>query len=83
MNALVITKSVVTLIVGAGTTKIVGAIIQNNVSPEKVIDKVTIAAGTLALGGMAADASRKYTDSKIDEIANWYAENFKKKPVSE
>jgi hypothetical protein len=83
MNTLSITKMVVTTVVGSGTAKIVSAIIKNNITPERVIDKVTVTSSAIVLGGMAADASRKYTDAKIDEIANWYAETFKKKPASE
>lgn len=79
MNKLELAKLAVSAIVGAGTTKIVVAIIKNNTDPEKITEKVAIAAAGFVLGSMAADASKKYTDAKIDEAAKWWKENVKKK----
>lgn len=72
MTKLEITKAAAKFIVGAGTSKIVSSIIQNNVSPETLTEKVTITAGSIALGSMVADITSKYTDAKIDEIAAWW-----------
>lgn len=77
MNKLDFTKSVVGFIVGAGTTKIVNGIIVSNTSPEKVTDKVAILASSMVIGNMAADATKKHTSAKIDEIAVWYNKTFK------
>lgn len=66
MEKIKIVKTVVNFIVGIGTGQIVRSIIQNNTNPEKVTEKVTIAAGSIVLGSMAADASKTYTDAKID-----------------
>lgn len=71
MNKLDLAKSAVSIVVGAGTSKIVGSIIKNNVSPEKLTDKVTIAAATFVVGAMVADATSMYTNAKIDELAAW------------
>lgn len=79
MNKLELAKLAVSAVVGAGTTKIVVAIVKNNTSPDKITDKVAIAAGAFVLGSMAADASKKWTDSKIDGAAEWWNENVKKK----
>jgi large-conductance mechanosensitive channel len=76
MNKLAIAKMAVSAIVGAGTTKIVTAIVKNNIQPDKLIDKVTVVSGAFVLGSMAADASKKYTDAKIDEAVNWFNETF-------
>lgn len=76
MKKLYLAKTVVSTIVGAGTAKIVSAIVQNNTDPETVTDKVTITSGSLVLGMMAADISKRYTDAKIDDIAAFVKENF-------
>lgn len=78
MNALVITKKVINVIVTAGTGKIVNDIITNNTDPETVADKVTYTAGSYAIGGLVAAETAKYTDAKIDEMAEKWTE-FKQK----
>lgn len=78
MNKLELTKTVVTFVVGAGTSKIVKTIIKNNVQPENLTDSITVTTGSIVLGSMVADVSQKYTSAKIDEIANWWKENVKK-----
>lgn len=72
MNALDFAKSAASMIVGIGTSKIVHSIIDNNVETAKAIDTVTVAAGSLVLGSMAADATKKYLDAKIDGAAAWF-----------
>lgn len=79
MNKLDITKTVIGFVVGAGTTKIVTGIILHNTDPEKVTDKVAIAAAGVAIGSMTADLTKKYTSAKIDEIAEWWDKNVKPK----
>ena len=78
MNKLDLVKSATNIIVGAGTTSIVGSIIKNNSQPKNLADQVTTAAATIVIGSMVADATKKYTSTKIDEIADWYNENLKK-----
>lgn len=77
MTKLDITKKVASFIVGIGTTQIVNSICINNANPQRLTDKVTVTAGAVVLGMIAADITRKYTDQKIDEIANWYNANVK------
>jgi hypothetical protein len=76
MDKIAIAKGTVTLIVGAGTSKIVHQIIKNNTEPQSVVDTVTILIGSFVFASMAVDASKKYTDSKLDEfIALWHNRN--------
>lgn len=79
MDSIVIAKKVTSLVVGVGVTKIVRAIIKNNVTPENVIDQVTITAAAMVLGGIVANVSQKYTDSKIDELVKFWNENLRPK----
>lgn len=72
MKALEITKFAASAVVGAGTSKIVHSIIDNNTEAEGAVDTVTIAAGSLVIGSMAADATKKYLDEKIDAAVAWY-----------
>lgn len=74
-----IAKQIVGLVVGAGTSKIISSIIQNNIEPEKKVDKVTVASASLVTGMMARDASKKYTDRKIDELVSWWEKEVKPK----
>lgn len=78
MTKLEITKTAVSFVVGAGTSKIVVSIIKNNTQPENLTDTVTMTAGAIVLGTMVADVTKKYTDTKIDEIADWWTKNIKK-----
>lgn len=72
MKALEITKFAASAVVGAGTSKIVHSIIDNNTEAESAVDTVTMAAGSLVIGSMAADATKKYLDEKIDAVVAWY-----------
>lgn len=69
MNKIKVLKVIVNFIVGVGTTKIVYGIIKNNTDPENTFDKATIGAGSLVVGSMAGDATKSYTDTKIDDLA--------------
>lgn len=78
-----IAKMVTSLVVGAGVSKIVAGVIQNNTAPAGVRDKVTILAGAFVLGGIAADASRNYTNRQIDLVCNLWTEHFGRKTETE
>lgn len=78
-SALNVTKLAVSAVVGSGTSKIVAAIIKNNVSPEKLTDKVAIAGATFAFGAMAAAKTKEFTDAQIDEAHEFYLEHIKPK----
>ncbi|ADD81064.1 gp066 [Rhodococcus phage ReqiPoco6] len=68
MTKLEMLKLAVSSIVGVGTSKIVRSIIANNVEIDSPVDQVTVTAGSFVVGAMVADASKDYTDAKIDEI---------------
>lgn len=70
ITKLVIAKKVVTWTVSFGVGKIVRAVIDNNTDPVKTIDKIAIAAGSMALGGLVADLASDYTDAKIDALVD-------------
>lgn len=74
-----IAKKAVSVVVGAGTSKIVKGIIENNTSPETLTDKAAIFAATFVVGSMVAEATSKHTGAKIDEIADWWTENVSSK----
>ena len=78
MNKVELTKTVTNFIVGIGTQKIVYDIVKSHARPQNNIDVVTIYAGTLVVGNMAADASKKWTGAKIDEIVGWWKTNVTK-----
>lgn len=67
-SALSAVKFAVTGVVGIGTGKIVGAIIKNNVSPETLVDKTSIAAATWAISGLVTTTAKAYTDKTIDQV---------------
>lgn len=73
-NALSVVKVAVSGVVGIGTGKIVSAVIKNNVSPESLIDKVTIVAASWTLSGVVTTATKKYTNEMIDEVYNGVTE---------
>lgn len=63
-------KMAVSGVVGVGTGKIVGKIIKNNITPETLIDKITVGAAAWTIGGIATEATKKYTSEMIDDIYN-------------
>lgn len=69
MTKLEMFKTAVSGIVGIGTSKIAHQIISNNVTAENTMDTITIAAGSMVIGQMIAEASKKHTDKTIDDIA--------------
>lgn len=75
-----IAKQIVSTVIGIGTTKIVNAIITNNIALNqvKVTDKVAIIGAGVVIGSMAADKTKEYTDAKIDEAITWWKKNITK-----
>ena len=67
-----IAKKLVGFVVGVGTAKIVKEIIKNNTTPDKVTDKAAIIVASYVLGAIAADASKEWTDAKIDALIAWW-----------
>ena len=70
-----VVKFATSTVVGIGTSRIVKAIITNNVSTSDVslVEEVTVLTSSYVLGAMVADATKKYTDAKIDAAAAWLA----------
>ena len=77
MDNLELTKTCVNFVVGLGTSKIVHTIIKNNVQPDTIIDTVSVGVGSLVLGSMVADVSKRYTSVKIDRAVAWWKTNTK------
>jgi hypothetical protein len=78
MTKLEITKIAVTTIVGFGASKIASSICINNTQPDNIADKVMVHSAAFVVGMMASEVTRKYTNAKIDEIADWYNRNVTK-----
>lgn len=78
MTKLDITKTVVKIVVGSGTAKIIQGIVRNNTAPDGVTDTVAITGGCVVLGMMVGDIAGKYTDARIDAAAEWWKTNVKK-----
>jgi len=75
-----IAKSVVGFIVGFGASRIAKNIIDRNTDEEERLhNRAAVASAELVVGMMAADAARKYTDAKIDEIVEFWETNVKPK----
>jgi hypothetical protein len=70
-------KGAAALIVGFATNSVVKEIIKNNTSPDKVADKAAIVIAGYVLGAIAADASKNWTDAKIDELVDWWTTKVK------
>ena len=80
-NAVNIAKLATSTVVGVGTSRIVKAIITNNVArgDMSLIEETTVIASSYVLGAMAADATKKYTDAKVEAAAAWLQTRFSKK----
>ena len=78
MTKIEFAKKAITFIVGMGTTKIASDIIKNNVDPQNVAEKVTVFAGGMVIGSMAADATKEYTGAKVDEMISWWRQHVTK-----
>ena len=79
-NTVAIAKLGVSTVVGIGTSRIVKAIITNNVARAdmSLIEETTVVASSYVLGAMAADATKKYTDAKVDAVAAWISDRRRK-----
>lgn len=62
-----IVKFVATGIVGMGTGKIVGRIIKNNITPETLIEKVTVTAAAWVISAVITKATKGFVDEQIDD----------------
>lgn len=72
LDKLKLIKATINFAVTASTSKIIKEIIQNNTDPVTLADKAQVLVGSVALGGLIADATSKYTDEQVNEIvAKW------------
>lgn len=70
MKPIELTKSATKLIIGAGTSKIINDLIENNVNANTTTEKVTVKVSSVALGGLVAEKASEYTDRQIDLIVD-------------
>jgi hypothetical protein len=78
LTKLDVTKIATNFVVGAGVSKIVKDIIVNNTHVETTNQKVVVFAGALVIGMMAKDATKSYTNAKIDSYVRlWEASQAK------
>lgn len=74
-----VAKWAAALVVGGTTTKVVKEIIQNNTDPTTIADKSAVIVGSYVLGAIVADASKKWTDAKLDSLIIWWTKNITEK----
>lgn len=77
ITGLDVTKFAAGWLVAAGAGRIVSAIIQNNVDAVRLSHKLEIFAAGVVIAGMTKDATKAYTDAKIDQLAAWVREHQK------
>lgn len=63
-------KAAIGFAVTIGTGKIVKAVIDNNVSPSGPVNKITVAAASIAIGWIITDYVKNETDKKVDEFVD-------------
>ncbi len=69
-NKIQLAKLGAKIVVHLGTGTIVNAIVRNNVAPANAFEKISIPAGSFAIGGIVANAAKQYTEDLIDDIVN-------------
>jgi hypothetical protein len=75
MTKTTLAKRVVALVVGLGTAKVVKEIIKNNTDAKNVTDQAAIVIAGYVIGAIAADATKEWTDAKIDRLIAWWMDN--------
>ena len=81
MDKKVITKKVVSIVVGISAGYVISSIIQNNTTAVTIPQKVKASVGGYVLGAMVADAAQTWTDGKVDAIFDWCSELTHKTPT--
>lgn len=73
-----IAKSIVGFVVGIGASRIAKNVIEKNTDEEERLhNRAATYSASLVIGAMAADASKSYTDAKIDEIVEFWETKIK------
>lgn len=75
MTKTTLAKRTAALVVGFTTAKVVKEIIKNNVTIDQTADKAAVMIAGYVLGAIAADASKEWTDAKIDMLIEWWTKN--------
>ena len=70
-----IAKQLASFVVGGCTAKVVKEIVVRNTDPESVADKAVVFVASCVIGAMARDATKVWTDAKIDKLIAWWIEN--------
>ena len=78
MTKLELTKTAVKIVVGLGTSRVISGICRTHGAAETSFQAVSVSGSSIVLGMMVGDIAGKYTDAKIDQIADWYNANVKK-----
>ena len=81
-NALSVVKFAVSGVVGIGTGKIVHSVIRNHVTPETLVDKVSIISAGWVIAAMATKATKEHSDEIISDTYDSVVkivDQFKKK----
>lgn len=63
-----VAKSVISVVVCAGVSRVVAGIIETNVGSTSTKDQIAVAAAKIAITGILVTACKKYTDSMVDEV---------------
>jgi hypothetical protein len=66
-----VVKFVATGIVGIGTGKIINSVIKAHITPETLIDKITVGLASAVMGAMATASSKKFVEQQIDEVVEF------------
>lgn len=73
-----IAKTVVGAVAGYGASRIVKMFIEKNTDDEERLhNRAAVFSAEVVIGMAASDATRRYTDAKIDEIVDWWETNVK------
>lgn len=65
-------KKITRFVVQIGASKIAGAIIADAITPETVIEKITVYTASYVLGGLVANAAATHSDKIIDDLVAIY-----------
>lgn len=78
VTRLQVVKKAVNLVVGWSAARVVQTVIQNNYVVETPADHIAVTTGSYVLGAMVGDLSSRYSDAKIEQIADWWRKNVVK-----
>ena len=79
MDKIKLVKDVVSLVVGVSVGHAATSIVNNNLNPRNVRERIEIAVAGYVIGAMVADAARDWCGNQIDDLVNWYDKTFKNK----